>query len=95
MGFYKIAGGIKEYNEKNIKGMYISIDIPFIFTYNKNLKTESVVLVPHDTSELPIACKDCFFNTFTGGVTKCKCPACMCDERKDEKDVAFSVLQKL
>lgn len=93
MGFYKIAGGIKEYNEKNIKGMYISIDIPFIFTYKKDLKTESVVLIPRDTSGIPIACKDCFFNTFTGGVTKC--PACMCDERKDEKDVAFLVLQKL
>lgn len=93
MGFYKIAGGIKEYNEKNIKGARISIDIPFIFTYKKNLKTESVVLIPHDTSELPIACKDCFFNIFTDGVSKC--PACLPGERKDEKDVAFSVLQKL
>ena len=93
MSFYKIAGGIKEYNEKNISGAYIPIDTPFIFTYERNLRVESVVLVPRDTSELPIACKDCFFDTFTKGVSKC--PVCIESERGDEKDVAFLVLQKL
>ena len=93
MSFYKIAGGITEYNEKNIKDAYIPVDTPFIFTYERNSKVESVVLVPRDTSELPIACKDCFFDTFTKGVSKC--PACIESKRKDEKDVAFLVLQKL
>ena len=93
MSFYKIAGGIREYNEENIKGKYIPVDTPFIFTYERNSKVESIVLVPRDTSELPIACKDCFFDTFTKGVSKC--PVCIESGRKDRKDVAFLVLQML
>ena len=93
MSFYKIAGGIREYNEKNIKDKYIPVDTPFIFTYERNSKTESIVLVPRDTSELPIACKDCFFDTFTKGVSKC--PACIESKRKDGRDVAFLIHQML
>ena len=93
MSFYKNVGGIKEYTIENIENAYIPVDTPFIFTYERNLKVESIVLVPRDTSELPIACKDCFFDTFTKGVSKC--PVCIESERKDGKDVAFLVLQML
>ena len=93
MSFYKIAGGIREYNEENIEGKYIPVDTPFIFTYERNSRVESIVLVPRDTSELPIACKDCFFDTFTKGVSKC--PVCIESEREDGKDVAFLIHQML
>ncbi len=93
MSFYKIAGGLEEYNSKDIDSAYIPAGKPFIFTYERNSKVESIVLVPRDTSELPIACKDCFFDTFTKGVSKC--PVCIESERKDRKDVAFLIYQML
>ena len=33
MGFYKIAGGIKEYNSKDISNADIPLDAPFVFSY--------------------------------------------------------------
>ena len=96
MGFYKIAGGIKEYNSKDIGNVDIPLDTPFVFEYEKRCykKTKikgSAVLVPREAKSSN--CKNCFFDSvFTNAAD---CPACMLTERRDEKDVIFLVRQML
>ena len=99
MGFYKIAGGIKEYNSEDISNVDIPLDTPFIFNYEKRCYKKakikgSAVLVPRETDgAISSNCKSCFFaSVFTDAAS---CPACMLTERRDEKDVIFLVRQML
>ena len=99
MGFYKIAGGIKEYNSEDISNVDIPLDTPFIFNYEKRRYRgtkikESAVLVPRETDgTISSNCKSCFFDSVFTDATEC--PACMLTERRDEKDVIFLVRQML
>ena len=99
MGFYKIAGGIKEYNSEDISNVDIPLDTPFIFNYEKRCYKKakikgSAVLVPRETDgAISSNCKNCFFGSVFTSATDC--PACMLTERRDEKDVIFLVRQML
>lgn len=99
MGFYKIAGGIKEYNSKDIGNADIPLDTPFVFNYEKCCYKKakikrSAVLVPRETDgAVSSNCKNCFFSSVFKYATSC--PACMFSERGDGKDVVFLVRQML
>lgn len=100
MGFYKIAGGIKEYNSEDIGNVDIPLDTPFVFNYEKRYykgaykMKGSAVLVPRETDgAVSSNCKNCFFSSIFKSATEC--PACMLTERRDEKDVIFLVRQML
>ena len=91
MSFYKNTGGIEEYNSKDIEDVYIPTGKPFLFTYTERCiggKEISVILVPCVSDEED--CGQCFFRSISDVEW---CPTCMCDERKDGKNVTFSVLQ--
>ena len=96
MGFYKNTGGVEEYNSKDIDNVYIPADKPFLFTYVKSYigvgKKISTILVPRIVDDKERDCDQCFFRSISEVEW---CPACMCDERKDGKNVTFSVLQIL
>lgn len=99
MGFYKIAGGIKEYNSKDISNEDIPLDTPFVFNYEKRYYKGTkikgtAVLVPRETDgAVSSNCKNCFFSSIFKYATSC--PACMFSERGDGKDVVFLVSQML
>ena len=96
MGFYKNTGGVEEYNSKDIDNAYIPAGKPFLFTYVKSYigvgKKISTILVPRIVDDEGRDCDQCFFRSISEVEW---CPACMCDERKDGKNVTFSVLQML
>ena len=88
MGFYKIAGGIKEYNSEDIGNVDIPLDTPFVFNYEKRYykgaykMKGSAVLVPRETDgAVSSNCKNCFFSSIFKSATEC--PSCMLTERRD------------
>ena len=93
MGFYKNTGGIEEYNSKDIDSAYIPAGKPFLFTYTERCiggKEIRAILVPHIVDDEERDCEQCFFRSLSEVEW---CPACIHEERKDGKDVAFSALQ--
>lgn len=87
MGFYKNFGSVEKYNSKDIENAYIPVGKPFLFTYTERCiggKEISVILVPCISDEED--CGQCFFKSIT---EVGECPTCICDERKDGKNIIF------
>ena len=85
MGFYKNAGGIKEYIGESIEDTDIPLDTFIIF---KESESHSEVVLECIEREDKYACKDCFFKDIMGTY----CPACLPGERKDGKYALYQML---
>ena len=83
MGFYKNAGGIKEYTKENMEDTDIPLDTFFIF---KESELHSGVVLKCIEREDKNTCKDCFFKI----MSEC-CPTCLPGERKDGKYVLYQM----
>ena len=85
MGFYKNAGGIKEYTKEDIEDTDIPLNTFILF---KDSETHSRVVLECIEREDRYACKDCFFKDI---MSEC-CPACLPGERKDGKYALYQML---
>lgn len=83
MGFYKNAGGIKEYTKESIE----DADIPLgAFIILKDSKFQVVLeCIERDDK---YSCKNCFFKDIMSEY----CPTCLPGERKDGKYVSYQML---
>lgn len=84
MGFYKNAGGIKEYTKENIEDEDIPLDTFIIF---KESESHEVILKCIERNDKN-TCKGCFFKDI---MSEC-CPTCLPGERKDEKYTLYQML---
>ena len=85
MGFYKNAGGIKEYTKENIE----DADIPLgTFIMFKGPEPYSEVFLECIERNDKFSCKGCFFKDIMSEY----CPTCLPGERKDEQ---YALYQKL
>ena len=85
MGFYKNAGGIKEYTKEDIEDTDIPLNTFILF---KDSETHSRVVLECIEREDKYACKDCFFKDIMSEF----CPACLPGERKDGKYALYQML---
>ena len=85
MGFYKNAGGIKEYTKEDIEDTDIPLDTFILF---KDSETHSRVVLECIEREDKYACKNCFFKDIMSEF----CPACLPGERKDGKYALYQML---
>ena len=92
MGFYKNAGGIKEYTKENIEDTDIPLGTFIIFKESEKSHSRAVLkCIEKDAKEkdAKYTCKDCFFKDF---MMSDYCPACLPGERKDGKYVLYQML---
>lgn len=90
MGFYKNAGGIKEYTIENIEDEDIPLDTFFIFKESELHSGVVLKCIEKDAKEkdAKYTCKNCFFKD---DMMNNYCPACLPGERKDGKYVLYQM----
>ena len=84
MGFYKNAGGIKEYTKEDIEDTDIPLDTFIIF---KESESHSGVVLKCIERGDKNTCKDCFFKIMSES-----CPTCLPGERKEGKYALYKML---
>ena len=91
MGFYKNAGGIKEYTKENMEDTDIPLDTFFIFKESELHSGVVLKCIEKDAKEkdAKYTCKNCFFKD---DMMNNYCPACLPGERKDGKYVLYQML---
>ena len=87
MGFYKNAGGIKEYTKENMEDTDIPLNTFIIFKESESSYSRVVLKCIEKADKY--TCKDCFFKDF---MMNDYCPACLPGERKDGKYALYQML---
>ena len=90
MGFYKNAGGIKEYTKENMEDTDIPLDTFFIFKESESHSGVVLKCIEKDAKEkdAKYTCKNCFFKD---DMMNNYCPACLPGERRDGKYVLYQI----